>query len=229
LLLISTVAITLASLSFQLPAQNVVFAAVLIGLLAGVAQAVGATTAIPFGPIVYNKENIGQFLFYPLPWAAPLIWVIAILNSRGVARLILRSRRRSPNYGLWVMGLTVLLVVLLDLSFEPYATQVKEYWSWKPTKIHSDWYGTPWVNFLGWAVSSLLILLFVTPALINKSPAPLPPLYPCLLVWELLSLLFLTGATVHQMPGLMLLTSCQMLAVGLLSLLGAKSYKNKPL
>jgi putative membrane protein len=223
LLLVTAAAATLAALSLQLPAQSVVLAAVLIGLFAGIAQFIGAATAIPFGPIVYNKQHIGNFLFYTLPWVVPVIWVIVILNSRGVARLMLRPRRRSANYGLWVIGLTILLAVLFDLSLEPFATQVKEYWSWKPTKIPSDWYSTPWVNFLGWAVTSLLILLFVTPVLINKSPLPSLPTYHPLLIWELLSFLFLTGGIIHHLWAQTALTSCQMLMVLILSLLGATS------
>jgi uncharacterized membrane protein len=213
---------TLASLARQLPAQNVVLAAVVVGLFGSAIHVLGAIAAVPFGPFVYNKENVGRFLFYPLPWSVPLIWVIILLNSRGVARLILSSRRRSTNYGFWVIGVTILLVILFDFSFEPYATQVKEYWSWKPTKIPSDWYGAPWVNFLGWAVSAAVILLFVTPALINKSPhPPPPPSYHPLIVWETISLLFLTGMWVHHLRAGSAVTLCQMLVVAALSVLGA--------
>jgi putative membrane protein len=224
-LLLFAAATTLGSLARQLPAQNVVLAAVVIGLAAGAAQTLGALSAVPFGPLVYNRQNIGQFLFNPLPWAVPIIWVVAILNSRGVARLMLRSSRRSLNYGFWVIGVSVLLVVLFDLSLEPYATQVKGYWAWKPTKLASDWYSTPWVNFLGWTVTSLVILLFVTPALISKSPFPPPPAYHPLLVWELLSFLCLSGAVIHHLHAATALIFCQMVLVAALSILGARSKK----
>jgi hypothetical protein len=223
LLLLSAAGWTLTSLSLQRPAQNVLLAAVVIGLLAGAVQAASAATAVPFGPIVYNKHNIGNFLFDSLPWALPVIWIVVLLNSRGVARLMLRSRRRTANYGFWVIGLTIVLVILFVMSFEPYATVVKQYWSWKPTKIRSDWYGTPWVSFLGWAVTTLLILLFVTPALISKSPTLYPPAYHPLILWEILSLVFLAGEIVHHLRAATGLTGCQMLMVALLSLLGSKS------
>src|SRR6185369_16898132 len=157
LLLLLATATTLASLTRQLPAQNVLLAATVVGFIGGAIQVVGGMTGIPFGPFVYNQENIGRFLFPPLPWSVPFIWVTVLLNARGVARLVMRSRRGKPNYGLWVIGTTVALVVLFELSFEPYATQVKEYWSWKPTKLPSDWYTAPWVNFPGWAMVVLLI------------------------------------------------------------------------
>lgn len=199
LLLVLAAATTLASLARHLPAQNVVLAAVAIGGFAGMAETLNALTGIPFGPLVYNTENFGRPLFNLLPWPVPLIWVVAILNCRGVARLILRPWRQRASYGFWVIGLTVLMVVLFDCSLEPYATAIQHYWSWKPTRISSDWYTSPWVNFLGWAVTTLVILLFVTPALINKSPLKAPPTYEPLLIWQLLGLLFLTGAASHRL------------------------------
>ena len=162
LLLVLTAATILASLTRQLPGQNVMLASVIIAFIAGAAQSLGALTAIPFGPYVY-AESFGQQLFYPLPWAVPLVWIAVIFPSRGVARLILRPWRKTRTYGFWLIGLATALVVLLDLGLEPFATRVKHYWFWNPTKLKLDWYGTPWVNFLGWAVTTLLILAFATP------------------------------------------------------------------
>jgi uncharacterized membrane protein len=220
LLLILALATTVASLSGQIPAQNAVLAAVLIGFIGAAVGVLGATTGIPFGPFVYNKENIGAFLINPLPWAVPMFWVVALLNARGVARLILRKYRSQRNYGFAIMGTTIVLVVLLELSFEPYAVLVKNYWSWKATKLPFTWYSTPWANFLGWAVTSLLILLFVTPALINKSPAKKPPTYYPLAVWELLSLLLLAGTTLHGLWTAAVFVLCQMVVVLVLAVVG---------
>ena len=222
LLLVLTAAATLASLSRHLPAQNVVLAASVIGGIAGAAETLGAVTAIPFGPFTYNSEKIGQFLFYPLPWAVPVIWVVMILNARGVARLMLRPQRHRTDYGLWVIGLTTVLVVLFEFNFEPYATLEKQYWSWKPTKIPSDWYGTPWTNFLGSAVTALLILVFATPALINKSPVKSPPAWSPLLFWVLLSSLFLSSAALRRLWLAAGLNAAQMILVGIGSILAIR-------
>ena len=199
LLLVLTTATVLASLTRQLPGQNVMLASIIIAFIAGVAQTVGALTAIPFGPYVYT-EHIGQQLFYPLPWAVPLIWIASMLASRGVARLMLRPWRKTQTYGFRLIGLTILLVLVLDAGLEPFATLVKHYWFWNPTKLKLDWYGAPWVNFLGWAVTALFILAFVTPSLINKKPRPQPPPdYSPLAVWLLLNVLFATGVAVHHL------------------------------
>ncbi len=199
LLVVLTTATLLASLSCQLPGQNVMFVALIIGLIAGAVRSLGTLTAIPFGPYVYT-ERIGQELFHPLPWAVPLVWIVAVLASRGVARLMLRPWRKSQTYGFRLIGLTTLLVVLFDVGFEPFATRVQHYWFWNPTKLRFDWYTTPWINFFGWAVTTLLILAFVTPFLINKKPMPPPPPeYSPLVVWLLLLLLFATGAALQQL------------------------------
>jgi uncharacterized membrane protein len=220
LLLALATGTTLVSLSRQLPAQNVVLAAVVIGAAGGAAETLGAIVGIPFGPFVYNPANIGRLIFYPLPWTVPLIWVVAILNARGVGRLMLRRYRLRPYYGFWLMGVTVLLVVLFELSFEPYATVAKQYWSWKPTRISSNWYGTPWTDFLGWAMTTLLTLLFVTPALINKSPTKRPPSYSPLVVWETLNFIFLATTLKSELWWATGLIAAQMLVVPALSAFG---------
>ena len=198
ILLVLTAATTLSSLARQLPAQNVMLASVVIVFIAGTVQTFGALSAIPFGPYVYLPA-IGQRLFEPLPWAVPIIWLVAVLCARGVGRLMLRPWRKTRSYGFWLMGTTAALVVLFDFGLEPFATQVKQFWFWSPTHAGLYWYSTPWVNFLGWAATTLLILAFVTPSLINKKPVKNPPDYHPLLVWLLVNTLLATGAIKHQL------------------------------
>ena len=221
LLLMATAASTLVSLCSQIPAQNVILVSVLIGAVTGLVHFVNAMVAVPLGPLTYHAENVGRFLISPLPWSVPVLWVVVVLNARGVARLMLRSRRRTSHYGFWVMGTTVVLVGLFELSFQPYATQAREYWSWKPTKLPWDWYTTPWSYFLGCAVMTLLLLLFVTPALINKHPNPKRPSFHPLLVWESLSALMLLGTVSAHLSTAVVVLSIQMAATGVLSIIGA--------
>lgn len=222
LLVVLTTATVLASLTRQLPGQNVMLASFIIAIIAGAVQSLGALTAIPFGPFVYT-DHIGQQLFYPLPWAIPLMWITVILASRGVARLILRPWRKTSNYGFRLMGLTTLLVVLLDLGLEPYATRIKHYWFWNPAKIKFDWYTTPWTNFFGWAATGLLILAFATPSLINKKPGPqAPPDYSPLVLWLLVNFLFATGAAHHHLWPAVGLISLSSVVVTLFAVRGAR-------
>lgn len=197
-LLVLTAANTLSSLARQLPTQNVMLASMIIVFIAGAVHTLGALTAIPFGPYVYT-DAIGQRLYEPLPWAIPVIWLVAIFCARGIGRLILRPWRKTRSYGFWLMGVTTALVVLFDLGLELFATRVKHFWFWNPTRAGLYWYSTPWTNFLGCAGTALLILAFATPSLINKKPVQQPPDFHPLIIWMLVNALFATGAAANQL------------------------------
>jgi uncharacterized membrane protein len=189
---------TITALARQLPLQNVLLAAFVIALVGGAVHALGVTMGIPFGPFLFGVEA-GPQLFKTLPWAMPFIWVIAVLNSRGVVRLILRPWRKLRSYGFWLIGLTAALTMLFDLAFDPFASRVKHYWLWVPTKFPLTWQGAPLVNFLSWAAVALLMLMLVTPALINKNPARRVPDYHPLAVWLGAILLFGIVSAKHEM------------------------------
>lgn len=196
-LVLAATASTLISLSRRLPGQNVFLAATIIAVIGGFVQVLGTITAVPFGPYLYTQAA-GPRLLGLLPWWVPLVWVIVILNSRGVARLILRPWRKARTYGLRLIGLTTVLSLLCDFGLEPFAARMKGYVLWSPTRLGFSWYGAPVTNFAGWTVTALLMLAFVTPALINKSPVKHPPDYHPLALWSLLNTLFAAGAITHQ-------------------------------
>ena len=211
LILLATVT-TITALARQLALQNVLLAAFVIALIGGAVQALNAAMEIPFGPLIYGTEA-GPQLFKTLPWVLPLIWVVAILNSRGMARLVLRPWRKIRNYGFWLVGLTAALAVLFDLAFDPPASRVKQYWLWMPTKFPVTWQGAPLVNFLSWAAVSLLVLAIITPVLINKNPARRAPDYHPLAVWLGAMLLFGVVSALHGMwPAVVLDGACAVLA-----------------
>ena len=195
-LLILATASTITALAQQLPLQNVLLAAFVIALMGGAVHALGVTMGIPFGPFQFGAEA-GPRLFKTLPWTLPLIWIVAILNSRGVARLILRPWRKNRNYGFWLIGLSALLTLFFDLAMDPFATRVKHLWFWLPTKFPLTWQGAPLVNFFSWGAVTLLILAFATPALINKNPVRRTPDFHPLTVWLGAMLLFGLGAGLH--------------------------------
>jgi uncharacterized membrane protein len=182
LLLLATAG-TIFSLERQLPMQNVLLAASVIALVGGGISALGAISGIPFGPFTFTSE-LGPQIFHKLPWAIPLVWVVTVLNSRGVARLILRPWRKTKTYGFWLMGLSAVLVMLFVLALDPFASRIKHYWFWTPVKFPLTWQGAPLVDFLSWGIVTLLILAFVTPALINKKLSKRsPPDFHPLCVW----------------------------------------------
>jgi putative membrane protein len=200
-LLLLAVVSTIAALTRERPLQNVLLATFFIAFAGGAADWLNLKTNIPFGPVTPGAA-LGPDLFGSLPWALPVIWILAILASRGVARLILRPRRKLHRYGFWTIGMTTVLTVLFEFALDPFASRVKHYWFWEPTKLPLAWYGAPVVNFIGRAVVTLLILAFVTPMLINKRPHQhRPPDYHPLGIWLCAILLFAIGsATLRLWP-----------------------------
>ena len=181
LLLLATTS-TLAASARQLPGQNVLFAASLIALIGGLAHSLGVKSGIPFGPFMFGA-NAGLKIFGTLPWSVPLLWVVVVLNSRGVARLVLRPWRKMRTYGFWLMGFTALFTMLFSNALEPFA-HLKHYWIWTTTGYSLTPQGAPISNSVGWLVVTLLMLAFVTPLLINKqlSKRSTPDFQP-LTVW----------------------------------------------
>ncbi|HTV43334.1 MAG TPA: carotenoid biosynthesis protein [Candidatus Sulfotelmatobacter sp.] len=167
--MIIATAATMAALWRRLPLQNVLLATAGIALIGGGFSALGAKYGLPFGPFVFGSGS-GPLIFKTLAWAMPLIWVVIVLNSRGVARLMLRPWRKNKSYGYRVIGLAAVLALLFDLALEPFAFRVKHLWLWEPTTLPLTWQGAPIMTFVAWGLITLLILLFITPALIVKKP-----------------------------------------------------------
>lgn len=195
ILIVLAAAASFAALARQLPMQNVLSVAIISALIGGVAHGLSACPnfSLPFGPIFFYPAAGGKISNF-VPWTVPLVWVFAIFNARGVARLILLPWRKVKNYGVWLMGLTAVLAVAFDLALESFAGHVKHFWLWQPTKIPFTWQGATPLNFAGWACVSLLIMLIITPLLIRKQPGgPNAPEFHPLVLWLGALLLFAIG------------------------------------
>ncbi len=90
--------------------------------------------------------------------------------------------------------MTAALTLLFDFALEPFASRIKHYWLWTPTKFPVTWQGVPVSNFLAWAAVSVLLAVVIAPALINKQPGKrnTPDFHP-FAVWLGAVLLFGTG------------------------------------
>jgi uncharacterized membrane protein len=197
-LLAVAVAGTVATLARQLTLLHAVCATILIAIAGGGLATLNARTGLPFGPCLLGQKA-GEKIFNILPWSLPMLWPVAILSSRGVARLILRPWRKTKTYGFRLIGLAAVLTAFFDFTLEPFAANVKHYWYWERTALPVTWQGTPVVDFFGWMVATILILAFVTPLLINKNPRPktAPDFFP-LGIWLGGILLFGAGCAVEK-------------------------------
>lgn len=189
LLPVTALATTLLSQRRVLPWQNILAMAAIIGVFGYAAMAVCVRTGLPFGPLVFLDSDANP-LFDAVPWWIPALWVVLIVNARGVARLALFRWRTSRNFGLLVISATCVLVVLLVLGLEPVATQTKRYWIWTSgaSSIPWSWYGTPIANFLAWGICTLMLLIATVVWSINKRPVPVVPYFQPLAVWGLLTI-----------------------------------------
>lgn len=192
LLWLAAATTAVVGLSRRLPGQNVSTAILLITGMAVTIGYVGDRTGIPFGPRLFT-DRLGVRVA-GLPWTWPLVWLVAVLSARGVARLIMRPWRKTTYYGFWVIGVACALVVAFGLALEPFAVRIGRFWIWRIEPTVWSWYGAPWVNFFGWLATSLGILGFTTPWLINKQPVKQPTDYHPLVIWSLLICYFSAGA-----------------------------------
>ena len=219
-LLLAGTAATLVALARRLPAQNVAVIAAIIGLASAFITILSAKTSIPFGPRAYT-ERFGARLFGILPWPVPLLWLCVLLNSRAVARLILRPWRKAERYGLWLIAITALLAVATDFGLEPYATQVRHYWIWQTPGALLFWQTAPLVNFWGWAATAVVLLVFAAPWLINKRPVKQSPDFIPLALWLLLNLYFVAANAMNGFVNVAVAGVTLTLAAGMFAARGA--------
>ncbi len=168
-------AATIAWLARVLPLQNVLLAAALIAGLSLGADLL--TICIGLRPPMENGPT-GEHTLRFLCAIAP-VRVFEILNSRGLARLIVRRWAPGSEKGLWVLAWTVILAVVFECTFQAYAA-ANGYWSWSTA--------TPAM----WALVALPIAAIITPVLINKKPGGVrESKSAALFLWILASAFFL--------------------------------------
>ncbi|MGH7973772.1 MAG: hypothetical protein ACREIC_34075, partial [Limisphaerales bacterium] len=164
-LLLLAVGVTYSWLAQTLPAQNVVLAGTVAMLISAAAMVVMAAAGVPL-----SRHTAGRALG-TVEWLAPVSWMVAALNSRGVARGLLCGFRGHHYYGFLLVALSALLSVPL-------------FWLWGSSfglvalPLPSGIVGfskSLAVEVAELALVSLLISVFTTPALINKRPGAQPP------------------------------------------------------
>jgi hypothetical protein len=198
LLLLASVA-SLTELGRELPGQNVLLVVVSIMVAAGLAQGLELIAGVGAGffPAQTTRDAPG------IVWgAAPLLWIVVLLTSRGTARLVLVRWRTRPRYGYMLLGCTVALMLLMDLGLQAFATKSRVYWTWNQPHS-SSWFGPPCSHMVGFGLTALFILVFAIPALIDKKPASAEPrlatanLKGQFTLWVMANGLFLTPSFLH--------------------------------
>jgi putative membrane protein len=216
LVFVFAAATSLMELARRLPTQNVVSVGLVLAGLGAMGAMVGAKTHLPFGHFEFT-EAFGPKLLGLLVWPVPFIWIVVVLNCRGVAKHILRPWRRDRRYGMWLIGLSALLALLLDFALEPFAVQVKRWWTWKAVVLPVEWYGAPWSNFVAWLALTGAYVAFATPWLVLKRPLPHAPDFHPLIMWLALHVLFATGSALRGLWAPVALSAIVSVVVGVLA------------
>jgi len=190
-------------LARRLPLQNIAFT--LAGLLAfsGALECLTAQTGIPFG---LRRADASGSSILGMPWFSPFLWATLVLSARGIARLMLKPLRQTGFYGLWVLGVAVLLVMLAWLVLVPVAA-VGHWWDSQIPAGIRHWHGLPWLSLPSIPVAALLQLAFVTPWLLNKKPVRQPLDVHPLAVWSGLLAWLMARQALAGLHGPMLLTA----------------------
>jgi putative membrane protein len=113
---------------------------------------VGATTGIPYGEFEYGV-SLGPMIRETIPFALPLFFIPLVLNSYLLCLLALGERSRSVFVRVPVVAATV---VAVDLVLDPAAVALG-FWEYTA----SGYYGVPWLNYAGWALSATVATVLI--------------------------------------------------------------------
>jgi len=166
-LIIATLA-TVFGLVRWWPLQNVLAIAFLTFLLSGVLEHV-----LGIGSGIY-PEKAARAVF-DVPWTAPILWLVVLLNARSVTRLVLWPYRERGSYGLWLIFITAVMTALVLVLQDSICD---------PTAELSKLIGIFFIRL----VASGFLLVIVAPFLIPKGAVvPTPDCGP-VAIWSVLNL-----------------------------------------
>lgn len=134
----------------------------------------GSTTGFPFGSYGYTPALQPQAGHVPL--LIPLAWLMMLPAAWAVAYAITGSGR-----GWRFVTVSALALTAWDLFLDPQMV-AWGYWVWAEP---GGYFGIPWGNFAGWALSAALLTLLAQP--------PAPPRGPLLVIYTVTWLLQAIG------------------------------------
>lgn len=115
------------------------------------AELLGTNTGIPFGEYVYT-DRLGAKILGDVPWFIPTSWY-----ALGVLSFDLGGRLGGGTIAraLW----TAVFMIAWDVSLDPAMNQGGGTFVFWEYPGGGAFYGMPWVNWIGWGVTSVAIAL----------------------------------------------------------------------
>tara|TARA_B100000073_G_scaffold343278_1_gene347781 strand:- start:38 stop:865 length:828 start_codon:yes stop_codon:yes gene_type:complete len=136
---------------------NIVIFLIITIIISLIYEIIGSKIGYVFGgKYHYNKDNTPGYIIFGIPVLIPIAWFGIIYMCINFCYYITNIRfpfEDSINYVFII--LTSFFVMLLDLVLDPLAVDEKR-WSWELPGVY---YGIPILNFFGWLLVPLSILL----------------------------------------------------------------------
>jgi len=136
---------------------NIVIFLIITIIVSLILEIIGSKTGYVFGgKYHYDNDNTPGVTLFDIPVLIPIAWFGIIYMSINFCNYVTNVRfpfENSINYSFII--LTAIFVMLLDLVLDPLAVDEKR-WNWESPGIY---YGIPILNFFGWLLVPLLILL----------------------------------------------------------------------
>lgn len=166
-------------------------------------------TAVEFAPA------LGPRIGGALPWSIPLLWLVIVLNARGVARLLLRGKESREHVGYETLGVGTGLALALIWSAWAIATGAKQRISPLPNAALVFVYAAT-------ATMTAILLAVTAVILLTKHPGPEPAERQSVCSWLLMNLLAGTWAVRDGLWIAALMCVAQIAVPGYLAWLGRK-------
>lgn len=131
-----------------------------IALLGWAVEFMGSSTGFPFGSYDYTPALQPQIAKVPV--LIPLAWLMMLPCAWAVTTVLI-GKQRSP---LVFAFITALVFTAWDLFLDPQMV-AWGFWVWENPV---GYFGIPWINFLGWILSSFIITLLVRPKPLAARP-----------------------------------------------------------
>jgi uncharacterized membrane protein len=161
-------------------------------LLVWVVQAIVIRSGLPYGNLQYTSLLQPQVMSVPV--LIPLIWLMMMPPAWAVARLITHKLSGCLMRPAFIL-VSVLAFTAWDFYLDPLLVHLG-LMQWDPIGV---FYGTPWLNFIGWLILSAIITFAISP---KRLPGGLLVLV-YVLTWlvEFVSLLVFWGLPVPALIG----------------------------
>jgi uncharacterized membrane protein len=141
--------VVMAVAFFRRAGARWLIAFVSVFVLSFLAEHIGTGTGFPFSGYEYTRL-LGPRIGERVPWVIPMSWFFMSAPSWILAR------RTFPTKVVPRVLFATYLLVLWDVALDPAMSFLVTYWLWE---VPGPYYGMPWVNFAGWALTGVVLMI----------------------------------------------------------------------